>query len=109
MLILGRNVGEAILIGPDVRVSVERVTGGRVRLGINAPADVAVIREELAVDGRVNSERRESLVAQLLAAIVHQCGGEIVVLESSIGAVSSGSIVLNNNSIGDTILRFQHQ
>ena len=43
------------------------------------------------------------------SAIVHQCGGEIVVLESSIGAVSSGSIVLNNNSLGDTILRFQHQ
>ncbi len=48
MLVLSRKVGERILIGPDIAVTVVRVTGGGVRLGIEAPPDLPVVREELA-------------------------------------------------------------
>ncbi len=47
MLVLSRKVGERILIGDRVTVTVVRITGGGVRLGIEAPAEMAVIREEL--------------------------------------------------------------
>ena len=48
MLILTRRVGETIMIGPDVTVTVLGVKGNQVRVGINAPKDVAVHREEIA-------------------------------------------------------------
>lgn len=47
MLVLSRKVGERILIGEHVTVTVVRITGGGVRLGIEAPPEMAVIREEL--------------------------------------------------------------
>lgn len=47
MLVLSRKIGERILIGDQVTVTVVRITGGGVRLGIEAPAEMAVIREEL--------------------------------------------------------------
>jgi carbon storage regulator len=48
MLVLSRKVGERILIGPNIAVTVVRVTGGGVRLGIEAPPELPVVREELA-------------------------------------------------------------
>ena len=47
MLVLSRKVGERIWIGDDIAVTVVRVTGGGVRLGIEAPHELPVIREEL--------------------------------------------------------------
>jgi carbon storage regulator len=47
MLILTRKVGEALMIGAQVTVTVMGVKGNQVRLGINAPKDVAVHREEI--------------------------------------------------------------
>jgi carbon storage regulator len=52
MLVLSRKVGERILIGDQVTVTVVRITGGGVRLGIEAPPEMAVIREELQSDLR---------------------------------------------------------
>lgn len=48
MLVLSRKVGERILIGDNIAITVVRVAGGGVRLGIEAPADLPVVREELA-------------------------------------------------------------
>lgn len=48
MLVLSRKVGERILIGDQISVTVVRIAGGGVRLGIEAPHDMAVIREELS-------------------------------------------------------------
>ncbi len=48
MLVLSRKVGERILLGEKIKITVVRVSGGGVRLGIEAPADVTVIREEVA-------------------------------------------------------------
>ena len=47
MLILTRRVQEALMIGDDVTVTVLSVKGNQVRLGINAPRDVEVHREEI--------------------------------------------------------------
>jgi len=47
MLILSRRPGEQLLIGDDILVEVLEVSGAQVRLGITAPREVAVLREEL--------------------------------------------------------------
>ncbi len=47
MLILTRRVGETVMIGEDVTVTVLGVKGNQVRLGINAPRSIAVHREEI--------------------------------------------------------------
>jgi len=47
MLILTRRVGETVMVGEDVTVTVLGVKGNQVRIGVNAPRDVAVHREEI--------------------------------------------------------------
>lgn len=47
MLILTRRVGETLMIGDEVSVTVLGVKGNQVRLGVNAPKDIAVHREEI--------------------------------------------------------------
>ena len=47
MLILSRRVGESLMIGDDVTVTVLGVKGNQVRIGVNAPRDVEVHREEI--------------------------------------------------------------
>ena len=47
MLILTRRVGETLVIGDDVNVTVLGVRGNQVRIGVNAPKEVAVHREEI--------------------------------------------------------------
>jgi carbon storage regulator len=47
MLILTRRVGETVMIGDDVTITVLGVKGNQVRVGINAPKHVAVHREEI--------------------------------------------------------------
>jgi carbon storage regulator len=49
MLILTRRAGETIRIGPDIEVCVMAVHVSQVRIGIKAPRDVAVDREEIAI------------------------------------------------------------
>lgn len=54
MLILSRRVDESIIIGDEVTITILSVKGKQVRIGINAPTDVTVHREEIY--DRINSE-----------------------------------------------------
>lgn len=47
MLVLTRKIGEAINIGKDIRITVTKINGGRVGIGIEAPTSVLISREEL--------------------------------------------------------------
>ena len=67
MLILTRRAGEALRIGDDIEVTVMAVNGSQVRIGIKAPRDVAVDREEIAERKRRD---RESVVGVNKAALV---------------------------------------
>ena len=62
MLILTRRVGETLVIGDDVTVTVLGVRGNQVRLGVNAPKDIAVHREEIYQ--RIQNEKDSSNSAE---------------------------------------------
>ncbi|KAE9527805.1 MULTISPECIES: carbon storage regulator CsrA [Testudinibacter] len=47
MLILTRKIGESLLIGEDISISVLSVRGNQVKIGVDAPKEVAVHREEI--------------------------------------------------------------
>ncbi len=47
MLILTRRIGETLMVGDDVSITVLGVKGNQVRVGVNAPKDIAVHREEI--------------------------------------------------------------
>ena len=59
MLILTRRIGESVYIGDDVRLTVLGVRGTQVRIGINAPKDVPVHREEIYY--RIKNENGEEV------------------------------------------------
>ncbi len=82
MLILTRRVGETVMIGNEVTVTVLGVKGNQVRLGINAPKDVAVHREEIFE--RIKAERSDGDAA------------------SGTGAGANTNGALNGNGLYDT-------
>jgi carbon storage regulator len=63
MLTLSRKTDEAILIGSDIRIVIKRVDGEIVKIGIGAPKNMPIYREE--VFARVGQENREALARAL--------------------------------------------
>ena len=63
MLILTRRVGESLMIGDEVTVTVLGVKGNQVRIGVNAPKEVSVHREEIYERIKAEQSNNDSRVA----------------------------------------------
>jgi carbon storage regulator len=73
MLVLSRKVGERILVGDQIRITVVRLTSGGVRLGIEAPDGTTVIREELML--KLLEEQQAAAAAKPDATIAEETPG----------------------------------
>ncbi|MDG6777554.1 carbon storage regulator CsrA [Thiomicrorhabdus sp. zzn3] len=69
MLVLTRKEGESLLIGDNIKLTVLAVKGGQVRVGIQAPQEVNIHREELLADGGAE----EILNATSLSTATKKC------------------------------------
>lgn len=56
MLILTRKIGEVLLVGDNVEISVLNIRGNQVKLGVNAPKEIAVHRQEIYERIKASSE-----------------------------------------------------
>lgn len=60
MLVLSRKVGERILIGDNIAITVVRVAQGSVRIGVEAPDNLNVVREEVVIPSQAEGETQDS-------------------------------------------------
>lgn len=70
MLILGRELGQSILIGDDITVTILSSRGTQVRIGINAPKEVPVHREE--VYARIKKEEAAAQTGRMSGAVANE-------------------------------------
>ena len=77
MLILTRKLGESITIGDDIKVSVLGIHGRQVRLGIDAPSEVVVHREEVYVKIQAENRRASKSIKNDLLGMMSAIKGKI--------------------------------
>jgi carbon storage regulator CsrA len=66
MLVLSRKVGEELVVGDNIRITVVDIGNGRVKIGVTAPRDVHVLRSELQVHPATSKEMAKSDVHEIL-------------------------------------------
>ncbi|SFC60546.1 carbon storage regulator CsrA [Clostridium uliginosum] len=59
MLIITRKKGESLMIGDDIEITIAKLDDGSVKLGINAPKDITILRKELYEE--VKQENKEAM------------------------------------------------
>lgn len=69
MLILTRKVGESVAIGDDIQISVVEIKGTQVKLGIRAPRDVTVHREEIYLKIQEENKRAAQVSTDALGSV----------------------------------------
>jgi carbon storage regulator CsrA len=100
MLVLSRKVDQQITIGDDITLTVVRVDGNRVRIGISAPRDVRILRGELAAEEPVEFELSDRELA--FAHPPEQANGEVSIEPNSDTAESqvfSGSVSSDGSKV----------
>jgi carbon storage regulator len=90
MLVLTRRIGERLRIGPDVEVVVLDVRGRDVRLGVTAPAHVAIHREEIYLRIQ-DANRAAALAGQDVATALAQAARELRSRRSQTTLAKEGS------------------
>ena len=85
MLVLTRRVGERVVVGEEIEITVVSVRGDQVRLGIAAPREVSIYRAEVA-----EAVRRENAAAARAAEVVHRAKEGQKVVGRRAQAVRSG-------------------
>jgi len=76
VLILTRRVGESVIVGDDIVISVIEVRGDAVRIGIQAPRSVSVHREEVYLELQRANEQAASSSDAAIGAVVEELMGE---------------------------------
>ena len=76
MLILTRRVGESVIVGDDIVISVIEVRGDAVRIGIQAPRSVSVHREEVYLELQRANEQAASSSDAAIGAVVEELMGD---------------------------------
>ncbi len=75
MLVLARKIGESILIGEDVKITVVDIQGDKIKLGIDAPRELSILREEIY--NAVREENRQAMASSPgIKDLVKQVKGE---------------------------------
>lgn len=69
MLVISRKTGEGVVIDGEIKITVLEVTKDRVRLGVDAPKDIKIVRSELFDTEKLNLEAASSVSAALLEEI----------------------------------------
>ena len=59
MLILNRKAGESIIIGEEIEITILEIEEGRIKIGIDAPRDINILRKEIYID--ITEENKKSL------------------------------------------------
>jgi len=87
MLVLTRKTNERIVIGDNIRITVVGVRGNHVRLGIEAPPEVVILRDELCrLDEQARSERHEANDTPLIATTPSVPKSDAPALMATIGS-----------------------
>lgn len=60
MLVIGRKKGESLLIGDDVEITIIKIENGSVKIAINAPKEIEILRKELYIE--VTDENKRAMV-----------------------------------------------
>jgi carbon storage regulator len=95
MLILTRRVGETLCVGDDVTVTVLGVKGNQVRIGVNAPKDTPVHRQEIYERIKKETEGQEG-------ATMHKEAGRAPVAREDRPAPQGDRTILRTNSLSGT-------
>ncbi|MBM3746611.1 MAG: carbon storage regulator [Acidobacteria bacterium] len=74
MLVIRRRAGESILIGEGIEIQVAEISGGRVKLGIVAPAEVTILRKEVKLTREQNLAAARGISLGQLAELAAQVG-----------------------------------
>ena len=71
MLVISRKISESILIGDDIEITVTEISGERVKIGINAPKGIPIMRKELLETQELNREASTASSPEKIDELLH--------------------------------------